>query len=130
MTTFAVGTGSVDASAALCDYLDGRIAEGDTVHAAAWLPDGSGTAVRDAADALNGVRSRLSVRASVETRRLDEDGSGGTASDGVAGALLAFAAEVGADELVVASGEGGIDPDAVAALVAGATRTTVVVPSG
>ena len=130
MTTFVVATGSVDASAALCDYLDGRLADGDAVHAVAWLPDGVGrTASRDAADALNGVRSRLGVRASVEIHRLGGgwDGGEGTA-DGVVEGLLALAAEVAADELVVGSGGDGLDAGSLTALLSETTRPVVVIP--
>lgn len=127
MTTFVVGTGSVHASAALCDYLDGRLAGEDEVHAAAWTGGAGRAADRDAADALNGVRSRLGVRASVETHRL---GDGEATGDDAVAALLALAERTDADELVVGCGEGGLAPDGVADLLAGATRAVVAVPLG
>lgn len=119
MTTFVVGTGSVHASAALCDYLDGRLGGDDAVHAAAWVRGAGADANRDADDALNGVRSRLGVRAAVETHRLDGDAT-------PASGILALADRTDADELVV----GGLDPAAVADLVAGAGRPVVAVPLG
>lgn len=122
MTTFVVGTGSVHASAALCDYLDGD----DAVHAVAWVRGPGADATRDAADALNGVRSRLGVHAAVETHRL---GGEATPDDPVSG-LLALAGRTEADELVVGSGHGGLDPAAVGDLVAGASRPVVAVPLG
>ncbi|MFB6302625.1 MAG: universal stress protein [Haloferacaceae archaeon] len=133
MTTFVVGAGSVHASAALCDYLDGRLDDGDTVHAAAWVAGAGAEATRDAADALNGVRSRLGVRASVETHRLGgekEDGDGATGADDVGTALLPLAERTDADELVVGSGADGLAPEDVADLVAGTTRPVVAVPLG
>jgi nucleotide-binding universal stress UspA family protein len=97
MTIYVVGTDTVDTSAALCDYLDGRLTPEDTVHAVNSLWGGKRTdaeAVRDGEDALNVVRSRLGARATVETHQFvrandpDED-------------LLAHAAAVDADELVL-----------------------------
>jgi nucleotide-binding universal stress UspA family protein len=124
MATVVVGTGSVHASAALCDHLQDQI-EGDTVHAAAWAVGPGDEAERDAADALNGVRSRLGVRASVETHRLGAEEEG----DAPVAALLTLADRTGADELVVGSGgDGGLDPDSVARLRADAGRPVVAVP--
>lgn len=121
MTTVLVGVDSVHASARIADYLGDRL-DGDAVHAAAPLPPDAGReATRDAEDALNGVRSRLGVVAAVETSRVEGEFVPG---------LLALADEVGADELVVASGPDGLAPEAVSALVAGATRPVVVVPTG
>ncbi|WP_251328681.1 universal stress protein [Haloplanus pelagicus] len=97
MRTYVLGTDTVDTSAALCDYLDGRLDAADTVHAVNSLRGGSRTdaeTVRDGEDALNVVQSRLGALASVETHQLvrgnapDED-------------LLAYAVDVDADELVV-----------------------------
>jgi len=143
--TFVVGTASVHASAALCDYLDGRVGNGDVVHAAAWVVGPGHDADRDAADALNGVRSRLGVRASVETHRLGggsdggdegdggderDDGNGGeTVADPAVG-LRALADRTEADELVVGVGEGGLAPGAVADLVVDRSRPVVAVPVG
>ncbi|MFB6194727.1 MAG: universal stress protein [Haloplanus sp.] len=121
MTTVLVGIDSVHASARIADYLQDRL-DGDAVHAAAPLPPDAGReATRDAGDALNGVRSRLGVVASVETHRVEGDFAAG---------LLELADEVNADELAVGSGPDGLDPDTVGDLVADATRPVVVVPSG
>ncbi|MFB6304336.1 MAG: universal stress protein [Haloferacaceae archaeon] len=124
MRTLVVGVDSVHASARVADYLQDRL-DGGTVHAAAPRPPDAGReAVRDAEDALNGVRSRLGVVADVETHRVDGDFAAG---------LLSLADDVGADELVVGR-EGGADGgeanDAgwVARVVDGATRPVVVVP--
>jgi len=97
MRTYVLGTDTVDTSAALCDYLDGRLDPEDTVHAVNSLWGGSRTdaeTARDGEDAVNVVRSRLGARATVETHQFvrgndpDED-------------LLAHAEAVDADELVV-----------------------------
>lgn len=97
MTIYVVGTDTVDTSAALCDYLDGRVDADDTIHAVNSLYGGdrtSATAVRDGEDAINVVQSRLGAVATVETHQFvrgndpHED-------------LLAHADAVGADELVL-----------------------------
>jgi len=72
VTTYVLATDTVETSAALCDYLDGRIAEGDAVHAVNSLRGGddtSSTDVRDGEDACNAVRSRLGATATVETHQ-------------------------------------------------------------
>ncbi|AXG07643.1 universal stress protein [Haloplanus rubicundus] len=97
MTVYVVGTDTVDTSAALCDYLDGRVDAADTIHAVNSLPGGErtdATDVRDGEDAINVVRSRLGARATVETHQFVR----GNASHED---LLAHADEVAADELVI-----------------------------
>ncbi|WP_251343031.1 universal stress protein [Haloplanus halophilus] len=97
MRTYVLGTDTVDTSAALCDYLDGRLAPDDTVHAVNSLWGGKRTdaeAVRDGEDALNVVASRLGARAAVETHQFVRGND--PAED-----LLAHAESVAADELVV-----------------------------
>jgi nucleotide-binding universal stress UspA family protein len=97
MTVYVVGTDTVDTSAALCDYLDGRVDAADTVHAVNSLPGGDrtdATDVRDGEDAINVVRSRLGARATVETHQFVRDNA--PHED-----LLAHADEVDADELVI-----------------------------
>jgi nucleotide-binding universal stress UspA family protein len=70
--TYVVATNSVHTSAALCDYLDGRVAADDTVHAVNSLQGGNATDsddIRDGEDALNTVASRLGGVATVETHQ-------------------------------------------------------------
>jgi nucleotide-binding universal stress UspA family protein len=97
MTVYVVGTDTVDTSATLCDYLDGRVDSADTIHAVNSLHGGDrtdATNVRDGEDAIDVVRSRLDARATVETHQFvrgndpHED-------------LLAHADAVDADELVI-----------------------------
>jgi nucleotide-binding universal stress UspA family protein len=75
-TTYVVATNSVHTSAALCDYLDGRVDAGDTVHAVNSLRGGDRTDsddIRDGEDALNAVSSRLGGTATVETHQFVRD---------------------------------------------------------
>ncbi|MFB6101142.1 MAG: universal stress protein [Haloplanus sp.] len=97
MRTYVLGTDTVDTSAALCDYLDGRVVPEDTIHAINSLRGGDrtdATAVRDGEDALNVVESRMGATATVETHQFvrgndpEED-------------ILEHAAAVDADELVI-----------------------------
>ncbi|MFB6130616.1 MAG: universal stress protein [Salinigranum sp.] len=118
MTTFALGTTDFNVSAVLCDYLQNRLSPDDVVHAVNVLPgDADEEAVRDGADALNVVQSRLGAFATVETVQSE----GGDP----AAAILDRAAEVGADELVV-----GRRPESAVtgAVLAEADRPVVVVP--
>ena len=97
MTTFLVATNSVHTSAVLCDYLDGRLRDGDVVHAVNSLRGGdetTATHTRDGEDALNAVVSRLSEKASVETHQLIRGNS--PATD-----VLQEAEAVDADEIVI-----------------------------
>jgi nucleotide-binding universal stress UspA family protein len=98
VTTYVLATDTVDASAALCDYLDTRIGADDTVHAVNSLRGGSDTSatdVRDGEDACNVVESRLGAVASVETHQFVR---GNDPHEDV----LAHADDVDADELVFA----------------------------
>jgi nucleotide-binding universal stress UspA family protein len=99
MSTFVVGADTVHASAALCDYLDGRVREGDAVHAVNSLPGGDGTDagdVRDGEDALNAVTSRLSAVPGVTVESHQFVRGNDPHED-----ILACARDVDADELVV-----------------------------
>jgi len=72
MTTFLLATGSVDASAVLCDYLADRLDADDVVHAVNSQVGGDGTdaeAVRDGEAALNVASVRLTALADVETHQ-------------------------------------------------------------
>jgi nucleotide-binding universal stress UspA family protein len=97
MTTFVLATDDVHTSAALCDYLDGRLADGDEVHAINSLPGGDETGsdeVRDGEDALNAVRSRLGARATLETHQLIR-------GNDVETDVIEYVEQVDADELVI-----------------------------
>jgi nucleotide-binding universal stress UspA family protein len=97
MHTFVVGTDDVDASAALCDYFDGRVETEDTLHAVNSLPGGDRTDpkdVRDGEDALNVIQSRLGALATVETHQFVRGNE--PVED-----LLSLADDVDADEVVV-----------------------------
>ena len=125
MTTFVVGTDSVHTSAAICDYLLGRIAAEDTAHAINVVADNSDPAsARDGQDALNAVAARLAAAASVETTQRETEADPATE-------LCSLSDRVDADELLVAG-----DPPADATTVDGvteqllvqSTRPVVVVP--
>ena len=95
MTVYVVGTDTVETSAALCDYLDGRLDADDTIHAVNSLPGGDrtdATDVRDGEDAINVVQSRLGAVATVEIHQFVRDND--PYED-----LLAHADDVDADEL-------------------------------
>ncbi|MFC5366786.1 universal stress protein [Salinirubrum litoreum] len=97
MTLFVLGTNSVHHSAAIADYLDGRVGPDDEVHAINSQQGGDATSaedVRDGEDALNAIRSRLGDATTVETHQFirgndpEED-------------VLGYADEVDADEIVI-----------------------------
>lgn len=97
MTTFVLATNSVHVSAVLCDYLDGRLEEGDAVHAVNSHRGGDRTGVddvRDGEEALNVVSSRLGGVATVETHQYVRGND--PATD-----VLECAKAVDADELVI-----------------------------
>jgi nucleotide-binding universal stress UspA family protein len=97
MTVYVVGTDTVDTSAALCDYLDGRLDADDTVHAVNSLRGGNATSatdVRDGEDAINVVQSRLGAVATVETHQFVRDND--PHED-----LIDHSTAVDADELVI-----------------------------
>ena len=97
MTTFVLATNGVHVSATLCDYLDDRLGEEDTVHAVNSQRGGDDTSaedVRDGEEALNVVSSRLGTIATVETHQFIRGNA--PATD-----VLQFAEGVDADELVI-----------------------------
>lgn len=97
MTTFVVATDSTDASAQICDYLDGRVESGDSVHAVNSKRGGDETTaeeVRLGEDALNVVSSRLGAVATVETHQFIR---GNAPQEDI----LEHAASVEADEIVI-----------------------------
>ena len=119
---YLVATDSVHTTAAACDYLEGRLDDGDVV-SVVTVPDVDG---RDAGDALNVANARLAGAAAVETERLPAEGD-------PASAILAAANERNADVLVV--GVHGGAPEAGPALggtarrvIEGADVPVVVVP--
>ena len=122
MTRFLLATDSVHTTAAACDYLAGRLSDGDAVTVLAV--DASGAGARDAGDALNVATARLGGLATVET----------TSEEGApAESILAAAAESDVDEVVVGarSGAPGTETDlgsTARAVVARATVPVVVVP--
>ncbi|WP_306059083.1 universal stress protein [Natronococcus wangiae] len=119
-----VGTDSVHATAAICDYLEERATSDDGVTAVAAFSPGDETARRDGREALNVASVRLAALGTVETELRDGD---------PAPTLLEVAAEVDADEIVV--GARGGDPDSersvgstTRALLEDASRPVVVLP--
>ena len=119
---YLVGTDSVHATAAICDYLEGRATSDDAVTVVAAVDET--TTRQDAREALNVAPVRLATVGDVET-----DVREGAPAD----RLLEVAEAVDADELVVGSRSGR--PDATAALgstaravLEDAARPVVVVP--
>ncbi|ELY54670.1 UspA domain-containing protein [Natronococcus amylolyticus DSM 10524] len=117
-----VGTDSVHATAAICDYLEPRLTETDEVRIVATAGPGDGTAERDGREALNVAPVRLAGAGSVET----EFRTGEIVTE-----LLEAAAAVDADEIVV--GASSADSEATVgsttrALLERASRPVVVVP--
>lgn len=62
-----VGTDSVHATAAICDYLEARLTETDDVRVVATAEPGDGTAERDGREALNVAPVRLATAGNIET---------------------------------------------------------------
>ncbi|WP_394739838.1 universal stress protein [Natronococcus roseus] len=117
-----VGTDSVHTTAAICDYLEPRLAETDEVRVVATAEPGDGTAERDGREALNVAPVRLAAAGSVETEFRD----GGTVQE-----LLEAAAAVEADEIVI--GASSADSEAAVGsttrtLLERTSRPVVVVP--
>jgi nucleotide-binding universal stress UspA family protein len=119
VTRFLLATDSVHTTAAACDYLAGRLDEGDAVIVLAVAEPGAPS--RDGADALNVATVRLDLLASVETA---------SAEGAPAETILSVAAERDVDEVVVGGAPGtGTDLGSTArAVVAQADRAVVVVP--
>ena len=106
MTRFLVATDSVHATAAACDYLDGRLESDDSVRAVAVA--GEDTTARDAAEALNVLTVRLpTADATTATREGDPVAE-----------IRAAAADFDADELLLVASEA---PDASALGATGGT---------
>ena len=112
--TYVVATNGVHTSAALCDYLDGRLTADDTVHAVNSLREGDATDVRDGEDALTAVAARLGAVATVETHQFVR---GNEPVDDV----LDLADTVAADELVF-----GIRERSSAAVVSGSVARSLL----
>ena len=122
MTRFLLATDSVHTTAAACDYLAGRLSDGDAVTALSVVEPGGPD--RDAGDALNVATARLSGLAPVQTTRLEGD---------PAESILATAADTAVDEVVVGARSGapgtGADLGSTArAVLARAPVPVVVVP--
>ncbi|NKE35042.1 universal stress protein [Natronococcus sp. JC468] len=112
-----VGTDSVHATAAICDYFERRAGD-DDVRVVAAVPPGNEVARRDAAEALNVAGVRLAGD-DVETELREGE---------PASALCEAAADVDADEIVV--GETGSDAAGSTArtMLERASRPVVIVP--
>lgn len=87
---YLVATDSVHTTAAACDYLEDRLDTDDSV-VFVTVPETEG---RDADDALNVATARLVGRAEIEVDRLAAEGE-------TASAILAVAADKGADVIIV-----------------------------
>ena len=129
MTTFLLIARHVHATAACCDYLADRLAGsgGHTVQVLGLPTADSETEVRDAEDALNATRSRLTAVATVETETVDA----APVPTDAAAVADDRAAAADADEIVVAGGEAD-DPERavfVEAVVGDSERPVVVVPA-
>ena len=94
MTTFLVGTDSVETSERLVGYLDGRLNDGDTLFAVNSLRGGDGTsddeviAGRDALEAIEEAFPNADTHQLVRGNSPQED-------------MLEFAADNDVDELVI-----------------------------
>lgn len=124
---YLAGTTSVHTTAAICDYLDERATDDDTVTVVAVAPTGDATARRDAREALNVAPVRLATVGDVRTELREDDTD-------PARVLLEAAATVDADEVLIAPREG--TPDAspglgstARALLEDASLPVVVVPA-
>lgn len=97
---YLVATDSVHTTAAACDYLEDRLAQGDSV----VVVTASGRETRDADDTLNVANARLLGHADVETRRLD-------AVESVSSAILDAAADLAVDVIVLGTHAGVPDAE-------------------
>lgn len=119
---YLVVTDSVHATAAACDYIEGRLGADDTVTVVAVGDDDT----RDAADALNVANARLVGAATVEVEQV-------TGEDDPASAALDAADESGAEEIVLGRRVGASEgdpslPETVRDVADRATVPVVVVP--
>lgn len=124
MTRYLIATASVHTTAAASDYVQERATENDRV----WVMtvDENGRDPRDGGDALNVARVRLGGRVTVEAE---------TRTGDAGGEILAYAAEVDADEIVIGarSGDPGRTPGVGTTaeyVLTNADRPVVVVPLG
>lgn len=122
MADYLVAASTVHVTASACDFLADRATERDTVWVLAVREGGADP--RDAEDALNVAEVRLGVATTVETETREGD---------PVDAILAAAAEHGADLVVIGPWEGR--PGAAGSLgttaqgvIEGADRPVVVVP--
>ncbi|WP_284014502.1 universal stress protein [Halobaculum litoreum] len=94
---YVVATNSTERSEALCDYLEGRLGDDDTVHAINSQRGGDHTSraqLERGTEALAVVNERLSGVADVETHQL-------VRGNAPAADVLAFVDRYGADEIVI-----------------------------
>ncbi|WP_254767430.1 universal stress protein [Salinilacihabitans rarus] len=121
---YLVGTDSVHATAAVCDYLAERATAADAVTVVGLAPPDDPGPRRDAEDALNVARGRLGGVGDLATDVRTGD---------PAAAVLEAAAERDPDEVVVPGpggpDEAGADGALAAAVVAEADRPVVVAPA-
>lgn len=93
MTTYIVGADGVETSEKLAAYLEGRVADGDTVYAVNSLPGGDSTSDREVLEGTEALEV-LEEAVGAESHQLVRGNS--PQED-----LLQFAEEHGADELVI-----------------------------
>lgn len=94
MTTFVVGTDSTDTSETLCEYLEGRVTDGDTVYAVNSLRGGDRTGAED-------VRAGTEALDAIEECVPNADSHQLVRGNSPQEDLLAFADDHDADELVI-----------------------------
>lgn len=119
MATFLIGTDSVHTSAAICDYLIDRVADGDTVHVINIAADAS--MARDGADALNAVAARLAAVANVETEQRETTAEPATE-------ILAVGDSVDAEEILISDSTADAVGSVTEQLLLQSDRPVVVVP--
>jgi nucleotide-binding universal stress UspA family protein len=94
MTTYLVGTDSVESSERLAAYIEGRAVEGDTVYAVNSLPGGDRTSEED----VRAGRDALDV---LEESGVEVDGHQLVRGNSPQEDLMEFAADYDVDEIVV-----------------------------
>lgn len=117
MTRFLLATDSVHTTAAACDYLAGRLSDGDAVTAVTVREPGADP--RDGEDALNVATVRLGVVTSVETAVFERE---------PASAILDAAADHQVDEVVLGARSGEPGASAGVGETARAVLTRAPVP--